>query len=126
MRLVALLAAFCACLLLFGGAGDGLDRMSVKALAQPRLVTVIVSLRDADDRYRWLSVYACGAAFTSENVVYCAGHWERESTQEIGSQRQHLIHWRDLPRGSVWITAMAFDGRQQLLARGQTVVFRGE
>jgi hypothetical protein len=62
--------------------------MHVKALAEPRLVTVIVTLRDADERYRWLSVYACGAAFTSENVVYCAGQWERESTQEIGARQQ--------------------------------------
>lgn len=126
MKALAVLAILCGCLLVFGGAGDGLDRMTVKALAEPRLVTVIVSLKDADERYRWLSVYACGAALTSENVVYCAGQWERESTQEIGAQLQHIVHWRDLPRGTLWITAMAFDNRQQLLARGQTVVFRGE
>lgn len=125
IRVLAVVAIVCGCLLLFG-AGDGLDRMTVKAVVEPRLVTAIVTLRDADDRYRWLSVYACGAALTSEGVAYCLGEWERESTQEIGAQRQHLISWRDLPRGTLWITAMAFDGRQQLLARGQTTVFRGE
>ncbi len=128
IRVFAFVAILCGCLLVFGGlmATNGLDRMSVKALTEPRLVTVIITLRDADDRYRWLSVYACSAALTSENVVYCTGQWERESSQEIGPQMQHLIHWRDLPRGTLWITGMAFDGNQKLLARGQTVVFRGE
>ena len=126
MKALAVLAVLCGCLLVFGGAGDGVDQMGVKALAEPRLVTVIVSLKNPDARYRWLSVYACGAAFTSENVVYCAGQWERESTQEIGAQLQHIIHWRDLPRGTLWVQAMAFDVDQKLLARGSTVVFRGE
>ena len=126
MKALAVLAVLCGCLLVFGGAGDGLDRMSVKALAEPRLVTVIVGLKDADARYRWLSVYACGAAHTSEGVPYCLGQWERESTQEMDTRKQYLIACRDLPGGTLWITAMAFDNRQQLLARGQTVVFRGE
>ncbi len=125
MKVLALFAILCGVLLALGEA-DGYDRMSVKAIAEPRLVTVIVGLKEADERYRFLSVYACSAAHTSDNVVYCTGQWERESTQEIGAQTQHLIHWRDLPRGTLWINAMAFDGNQKLLARGQTVVFRGE
>lgn len=126
MKALAVLAVLCGCLLVFGGAGDGVDKIGVKALAEPRLVTVIVSLKNPDDRYRWLSVYACGAAHTQDNVVYCTGQWERESTMEIGAQKQHLIAWRDLPRGTLWVTGMAFDVDRKLLARGQTVVFRGE
>lgn len=125
MKALALFAILCGCLLALSE-GDGLDKMTLKAIAEPRLVTVIIGLRDADERYRFLSVYACGAAHTSDNVVYCTGQWERESTQEIGAQRQHLIHWRDLPRGTLWVTGMAFDADRKLLARGQAVVFRGE
>ena len=125
MKVLALFVILCGVLLALSE-GEGLDKMTLKAIAEPRLVTVIIGLRDADARYRFLSVYACGAAHTTENVVYCTGQWERESSMEIGSQRQHLIHWRDLPGGTLWITAMAFDGDRKLLARGQTVVFRGE
>lgn len=125
MKALALIVALCGVLLALSE-GDGLDHMSVKAIAEQRLITVIIGLRDADDRYRWLSVYACSAAHTSDNVVYCTGQWERESTQEIGAQRQHLIHWRDLPRGTLWAQAMAFDADRKLLARGQTIIFRGE
>jgi hypothetical protein len=124
IRALAILAILCGCLLALSE--KGLDRMSVKALTEPRLVTVIITLKDADARYRWLSVYACGAALTSRSVVYCVGEWERESTQEIGAERQHLITWRDLPRGTTWITAMAFDADRKILARGQAVAFRGE
>lgn len=126
MKAVALFAILCGCLLVFGGLATPGDRMRVKALAEPRLVTVIITLPDADARYRWLSVYGCSAAMSSENAIYCTGHWERESSQEIGTQRQHLIHWRDLPRGTMLVTAMTFDADQQVLAKGQTVVFRGE
>lgn len=124
MKALAVIAILCGVLLALSE--GGLDKMGIKAIAEPRLVTVIITLRDADERYRWLSVYACGAEHTSENVVYCAGNWERESTHEIGAQLQHLIHWRDLPRGTLWITGMAFDADRKLLAKGQTVVFRGE
>lgn len=125
MKALAVLVIVCGCLLALSE-GEALDKMGVKVLAERRLITVIISLKDADERYRFLSVYACGAAHTSENIVYCTGNWERESSQEIGSQKQHLIAWRDLPRGTLWVQAMAFDANRKLLARGSTVVFRGE
>lgn len=125
MKALAVLVILCGCLLALSE-GEALDKMGVKVLDERRLVTVIISLKDADERYRFLSVYACGAALTQESVVYCTGNWERESSIEIGAQRQHLFHWRDLPGGTLWVTGMAFDADRKLLAKGQTVVFRGE
>lgn len=126
-RALAFVAILCGCLLLFGVlAAPAADRLSLRAVTQPRLVTVVVTLHDARWGYRWLSVHGCSAE-VGEAGAFCTGFWERESTMELtGGKRQHLIDWRDLPSGTMLVTALAFDERQQLLARGQLTVFRGE
>lgn len=126
-RALAFLAILCGCLLLFGVlSAPAADRLGVRAFTQPRLVTVIVTLHDARWGYRWLSVHGC-AAEVGESGTFCTGLWERESTMELtGGQKQHLVDWRDLPRGTMLVTALAFGDDQRLLARGQLTVFRGE
>jgi len=113
-------------LLVFGGlvAPAIPGRMSLRALNEPRLLTVVVNMRDADRRYRWLSVHGCSAD-VGESGAFCTGDFERESSLEITGQKQALIAWRDLPGGTMLIHAMAFDGDRQVLARATTVVFRG-
>lgn len=105
--------------------GDGRDRITLRVLNEPRLLTVVVGLPDADDRYRFLSVYGCSAELTDSGTAYCTGFFERESTIEVGPQTQHLIAWRDLPGGTMQIQAMAFDDRQHVLAARTLTVFRG-
>ena len=105
--------------------GDGQDQMRLQAITAPRLVTVIVTLPDITDAYRWLSVYGCSAQ-VSEAGTFCSGDWERESTIELyGGYTRHLVDWRDLPPGTMQITAMAFDGTRKRLASRVIAVFRG-
>ena len=111
-------------LLVFGGLiGTGLDRMTLRAFNEKRLLTVIVGLPDADDRYRWLSVRGCSASL-SDSGAFCTGDFERESSMEITAWKQHLISWRDLPGGTMLITAMVFDANRRVLARDTIVIFR--
>jgi hypothetical protein len=121
----AAFAIVCGVLFVYGFVAEpAADRMTLKSLSEPRLLTVVVILHDVEEHYRWLSVYGCSADMT-ETGTHCTGHFERESTQELtGGKRQHLITWRDLPRGTMQITAMAFDVDHKMLAQGQLVVFR--
>lgn len=122
IRLVALFALICVCLLLFGGARE--DRLTIRTLPEETALTISITLHDVNESYRWLSVYGCAAEHT-EAGVYCTGHFERESTQELfGGKKQHLFTWRHLPSGMMQITSVAFDVDRRPLARGQAVVFR--
>ena len=125
MRVIALAAILCGMLFCLGFLADRhTDRMGLSVLAEPRLVTVVVTLKDVTDAYRWLSVYGCSAEVT-DTGSFCTGDFERESSLELHGRKQELIYWRDLPGGTLRVTAMAFDGNQQLLAKNQVTVFRG-
>jgi len=129
IRALALLAILCGVLFALGGtAAPKRDRLRLRVLTEPRLVTVVVTLPDVSDRYRWLSVYGCSAALPPDSpTAYCTGDFERESSFELsGGAKQHLVYWRDLPRGTMQVTAMAFDANQQVLASGVLTVFRGQ
>lgn len=123
--LLAFWAIVCGALLVFGGliASDS-DRMRLTVQAKPRLVTVVIVLPDLDERYRWLSVHGCSAEI-AESGAFCTGDFERESSMEIGGRMQYLLDWRDLPSGTMQVTAMAFDSNRQVLASATAVVFRG-
>lgn len=126
-RALAAVAILCGALLIFGGlvTSGPPDRLRLSSLVERRMVTVIVTVPHPDERYRYLSVHGCSAVI-AEHGVWCSGDFERESSLAIGAERQHLITWRDLPRGSMLITAVAFDARQAVLARGELTIFRGE
>lgn len=129
MRSIALalwIALLAGAVLVFATSADAgpPHRLSVRAMHQPRLLLITVTLHDVDARYRWLSVYGCAAAF-GETGVRCTYLFERESSLEIDGRKHHVIAWRDLPRGSIQITVVAFDGDHRRLASGQTLVLRG-
>jgi hypothetical protein len=121
----AAFAIVCGILFVYGFiAESATDRITLKAMTEPRLLTVVVMLHDIDEDYRWLSVYGCSADMT-ETGTHCTGNFERESTIELfGGWKHHFISWRDVPKGTMQITAMAFDANQKQLAVGQLVVFR--
>jgi hypothetical protein len=123
VRVAAAFAIVCGVLFVYGfSGGDG--RMSLKALDEKRLLTIVVVLHDIDESYRYLSVYGCSAEMGEEGT-HCNGFFERESTQELyGAWKQHLVTWRDVPRGTMQITAIAFDVDRKPLSRGQLTVFR--
>jgi hypothetical protein len=124
-RLLSACVAVLGAVFVFGFVrGDGKDRMTLKTVQDKRLLTVIVGLPDVDDRYRWLSVYGC-SAHVQETGTFCTGDFERESTQEIYGRKQYLFDWRDLPGGTMQITAMAFDVDDRALAQQTVVMFRG-
>ena len=126
MKGYALFALACIGLLVFGGFRDAAPhRMTLRATSDKRLVMVSVYLPDLTDAYRWVSVYGCSADYTDAGVS-CNGNFERESSEELAGRKQTLVFWRDLPRGTMQITAMAFDVAHKPLARGQTTIFRGE
>lgn len=104
--------------------GDGKDRMRVSALNERNIVTVIITVPDADDRYYWLKVFGCSADVT-ENGVRCNGYWDAVSEREPGAMKQHLIPFRDCPRnGSVRFDAIVFDRFGNVLASGQHTILR--
>ena len=121
MRVVALLAIVCGLLFVLGGSRG--DRMSVRTISEPTLLTVVITLNDISEKYRWLSVYGCSAD-VYEHGTFCTGDFERESSQEVSGRKQYLFAWRNLPKGTMLIRAMAFDANSKALATGQTVVFR--
>ena len=126
MKALALFALICGCLLIFSGSLSEAeaDRMTLRATNEPRLLMISVYLPDLTDAYRWLSVYGCSADVT-ESGTFCNYAFERESTTELAGRKQTLIFWRDLPGGTMQITAVAFDVSSQALARGQVTIFRG-
>lgn len=104
--------------------GDGRDRLRVSTLNEPKLVTVIVTTPDADERYYWLKVYGCSAEMTDDGVR-CNGFWEASSEREPGTLKQHLIPFRDCPRhGSVQFTALVLDRFGNVLASGSHTMLR--
>jgi len=104
--------------------GDGRDRMRVTTISEKKLLTVVVTVPDANERYYWLRVHGCSADVT-ENGVYCNGErWSATSEREPGQRKQHLIPFRDCPGGTVQFTAMVFDRHGNVLAQGQHTVLR--
>ena len=117
----------CGVLFLYGfWAGERGDRMRISTANAPTQLTVIITLPDVTSRYRWLSVYGCSAEMT-ESGTFCTGDFERESTVPVDDRRtqQPPIYWRNLPGGTMQITAMAFDFDNKTLAQRTVTVFRG-
>lgn len=124
-RAIAVVAILCGVLLLWGGLADGgPERLRLSVVPERTLVTVVVTFNRVTDAYRWLSVYGCSAEVT-ETGSYCTGEFERESTVELFGRKQELFYWRNLPAGTMRVTAMAFDRDHRLLASGEVTVFRG-
>ena len=104
--------------------GDDGDRMRVSALSEKNLVTVIVTVPDANDTYYWLKVLGCSADVT-DTGVQCNGGWDASSERQPGALKQHLIPFRDCPaRGSVKFSAWVFDRFGNVLASGQHTILR--
>lgn len=104
--------------------GDGTDRMRVSILSEKKLVTVVITVPDADARYYWLTVLGCSADVTDQGVQ-CNGGWDARSEREPGPYKQHLIPFRDCPsRGTVQFTARVFDRYGNVLASGQHTILR--
>lgn len=98
------------------------SRIQITTRVEKRNVDVVITLPNV--AATWISVYACTAEFSPDARVLCDGFWERESGQEARpDQRQYIFPWRSVPRGTIQITAMAFDNNHKTLATGQTVVF---
>lgn len=119
---LAILAMFCGVLMIAGAFTSKGDRLRITTRDTP--FTVVVTLPDVTESYRWLSVYGCSAA-VYEHGTFCTGDFERESTQETRSdQQQYPFPWANRPRGTLLIIAAAFDAAGKPLARGETKVFR--
>jgi len=104
--------------------GDGRDRLSVTAISEKKLVTVVVTVPDAKDTYYWMKVYGCSADVTDYGVQ-CNGFWDGSSEREPGKRKQHLIPFRDCPQhGSIQFTAVIFDRFGNVLAQGQHTILR--
>lgn len=125
-RLLAACALVMAAIFVVGFVrGDASDPMRLSALVEKRLITVVVTMPAASDRYRWLSVYGCSAEIT-ENGAYCSGYWEMESTRELYGLTQEMLTWRDVPPGTMKIDAIAFDRNHTQLASARLTILRSE
>lgn len=129
VRLTTCFAVFAAGLLLYGELSEGArnGRIKLSTRSEKRDVIVTVTLRDLGPEYRWLSVYICTAEFGEENPQpFCNYFWERESGQEVRQdQAQYPFLFRNVPGGTLWVFAMAFDANRNPLARNQATVLRG-
>lgn len=100
------------------------ETLKITTREERRDFTVTITLFDITPDYRWVSVYGCSAA-VYEHGTFCTGDFERESTQEVRiDQAQYPFFWRNMPRGTLQITALAFDQDGKKLAAGQKTVFR--
>lgn len=124
MRLpLAILVVFCGVLFVAGSLATK-DALKISIRDEKTLFTVTITLFDVTPDYRWLSVYGCSAE-VYEHGTFCTGNYERESTQEVRHDTaQHLFPWRNIPRGTMQITAIAFDQDGKRLAAGQRTVIR--
>lgn len=118
---LALLAIFCGLMLVLGNIGRS-DRLRITTREDP--FTVVVSLPDVTEQYRWLSVFGCSAA-VFEHGTFCTGDYERESGQETrADQQQYPFPWRPVPRGTLLLIAVVFDANGKPVVRGQATVVR--
>ena len=125
MKALALFAIVCGCLFIYGFLVAERINISTRKEQGATPFTVVITLPNVTESYRWVSVYGCSAETDSENITRCDGNWERESTQETRmDQRQYVFPWRGTPRTLVQVSAMAFDRDGKTLASGQTKVFR--
>ena len=121
MRVIGLVLA---CLLLLFLSGTRADRLSLSAVNTATLLTVVITLNDITDEYRFVSVFGC-AAMQTEEGVRCTGDYERESSFEVQGRKQYLVDWRHVPKTLIAIEARAFDAQHRVLAKGTIVVLRG-
>lgn len=126
--LSTLLAIFATVLLIFGALsealGEGRLRISTRE-DSPTLFTVTITLRDVTPEYRWLAVYLCTADMGEDMQARCNGYWEGESGRQVHQgQSQYPVPFRHVPRGTLWVFAMAFDAEKNALARNQATVLR--
>ena len=120
---LTLLAIFCGALMIAGSLADK-DALKITTREERTLFTVTVTLFDITPEYRWLSVYGCSAE-VYEHGTFCTGDFERESTMEVRHDvSQHLFPWRNMPRGTLQITAIAFDRDGKALASNKKTVLR--
>lgn len=103
------------------------DKLKITSRDEKRDFVVTITLRDLTPEYRWLSVYVCTAELGEDHPQpFCNYFWERESGQEVRQdQVQYPFLFRNAPRGTMWVFAMAFDANKEPLARGQATVLRG-
>jgi hypothetical protein len=126
--LTACFAVFAVVLLIFGAFSEGarLGRMRIGTRQDSAtLFTVTITLRDVTPEYRWLAVFLCTAEIDAENQTRCNGNWEGESGRQVYvGQSQYPVPFRNVPRGTLWVFAMAFDAEKKALARNQATVLR--
>lgn len=110
----------------YGSFAGGKDRMRLTKIEEKRLVTLIVTVPDANDSYYWLQIYGC-AALVDENGVRCdpAGWWG-PSGRQASTQTQYLIPFRDAPRvGTLHFTAFVADRFGNRIASATLTFMRG-
>lgn len=120
---LAFLAIFCGVLFVAGSLSNK-EKLKISYREEGTRFDVMITLFSITPEYRWLSVYGCSAAIY-EHGTFCTGDFERESTQEVRQeQNQYPFPWRNMPGGTLQITAVAFDQDGKPLAKGQKTVPR--
>lgn len=126
IKAFALLAIACGCLFVYGFlAADTAIRITTLKETKTTPFTVVVTVPNVTDQYRWIALYGCTAQSDDNSAVSCDGFWEVQSSREMrADQAQYPFPMRSVPKTMLQWTAMAFDANQKTLARGQTVVLR--
>lgn len=126
--LTACFAVFAAVLLLYGSFSEAakMGRMRISTRQDSAtLFTVTITLRDVTTAYAWLAVHLCTADLDENGHPECNGYWEGESGRQVYvGQSQYPVPFRNVPRGTLWVFAMAFDQEKKALARNQATVLR--
>jgi hypothetical protein len=121
---LTLLAIFVA-VLLAAGAMKEREPLKITVREERTAFNVTVTVFTVTPESRWLSLYGCSAE-VYEHGTFCTGDFERESTQEVRhDQAQYPFLWRNMPRGTLQLTAVVFDQDGKRLAANQRTVFRG-
>lgn len=126
--LTACFAVFATVLLLYGQLSDaaGLGKLKISTRQDsPTLFTVTITLNSVTPEYKWLAVYLCTADIGEDSQTRCNGYWDGESGREVyANQSQYPVPFRNVPRGTLWVFAMAFDADKKALARNQATILR--
>lgn len=125
--LTALFAIFATVLMLAAALTEAAraDRLRISTREEKTLFTVTITLKDVTPAYKWLAVYLCTAEIDESNQAKCNGYWEGESGREVyAGQSQYPVPFRNVPRGTLWVFAMAFDAEKKALARNQATILR--
>lgn len=101
------------------------DRLRLTKYEDRSVLHLVVTVPDASESYAWLQIIGCSADVSDNGVSCNPAAWFSSSTREIDARRQHVVPFRDAPKGTLHFTAFIADRFGNHLANGSYTFMRG-